>query len=270
MRNLAALISIIVSVFLTACSTQSAKDAGCQGPLFGRPAAQTGLGADACQPACLCGATPFQSPEFSAGRLAELRAWVLETPFAEVKDNPYSADAGVSTAGVCAVVVTDSAAHRYRVQTFADVAAAASAGAYLTHHSPCGVCSTLKDLALYAENTDLGAPVRQCGVDSFGKGFDANVACLEGLGFTRPCAQVWAWNTVNTRNKCLGPCLENGDKPYHLADGGLNGCLACDERESGPTFKQVAGRTRRNTGIASAICRPCQESAPVAHDYPSF
>jgi hypothetical protein len=36
---------------------------------------------------------------------------------------------------------------------------------------------------------------------------------------------------------------------------------------SGPVFKAVAGRTRRNTGIASALCRPCSEVRPLLHDY---
>jgi hypothetical protein len=240
----------------------------CAEPLFGRPVAQTGLSSEQCRPSCACGDAGFSSPEWPAERLAALRAWVLEAPLAELGADPYAADAGPAPDGVCAVVPTDAPARRYRLETFADPPAATAAGATLTHHAPCGLCSTLTDLAVYAENPDLGAPVRQCGVDTFGQGFEANVTCLEALGFTRPCAQIWAYNTAHTRSKCLEPCVLSGADPYHLADGGLNACLACDEVKSGPVFKAVAGRTRRNTGIASAICRPCSEARPMAHDYP--
>ena len=244
-----------------------AKPAPCTEPLFGRPAAQTGLTAAQCQPSCAC-ERPFISQEWTAERLAALRAWTLDVPFAEVTSDPYAADAGARPDGVCGVVATDAAARRYRVETFAGEAEVKSAGGWLTHHEACGTCSTLQDLSVYAANPDLGAPVKQCGVDTFGMGFEANVRCLEALGFTRPCAQIWAWNTANTRSKCLDPCVRFGGDAYHLADGGLNACLACDEEKSGPVFKAVAGRTRRNTGIASAICRPCSEARPVAHDYP--
>jgi hypothetical protein len=212
---------------------------------------------------------PFTSKSWTQADLDALRAWTLETPFAELTTDPYAADAGTRPSGVCAVVPTDLAARRYRVDTFSDEAAAKNAGATLTHHEACGACSTLQDLAVYAGNPDLGAPVKQCGVDTFGKGFDANVQCLLNLGFTKPCAQIWAWNTAHTRSVCLDPCVRFGGDAYHLPDGGLNACLACDEEKSGPVFKAVAGRTRRNTGIASAICRPCSEAKPVAHDYPS-
>jgi hypothetical protein len=38
--------------------------------------------------------------------------------------------------------------------------------------------------------------------------------------------------------------------------GALNGCLWCDEKTSGPGFKYAAGRTRRASGLDSAIPRP--------------
>jgi len=50
-------------------------------------------------------------------------------------------------------------------------------------------------------------------------------------------------------------------------DGRLNACLQCDEDRSGPVFKAIAGRTRRNSGIQSSIPRPTEEIAPVIHDY---
>lgn len=243
----------------SACQQQPPSDAGCSEPLFGRPVAQTGLASEQCRPSCAC--ESFASRDWTAAQLAALSAWTLDAAFAEVTQDPYAAPTPSRPPGSCRMVVVDPSTHRYRLETGVDAG-------ILTHHGACGVCSTLADLRVYAADPDLGAPVRQCGLDTFAAGFEANVTCLQNLGFTRPCAQIWAWNTANTRAKCLDPCVRFGGSNYHLSDGGLNECLACDETKSGPVFKAVAGRTRRNTGIASAICRPCSESAPVAHDYP--
>ena len=128
-------------------------------------------------------------------------------------------------------------------------------------------CSTLADLAVYMEANDLTAPVRACGL-AFPSGPAADhVACLRDLGFTEPCAQIWYFNTVHTRARCLAPCLAALDQPYHLPDGALNECLRCDEVQSGPVFKAIAGRTRRNTGLPNALCRPCSEVRPLIHAY---
>ena len=76
----------------------------------------------------------------------------------------------------------------------------------------------------------LGKPVRACASAA------DDVACLEGLGFERPCAQIWAYNTTNTRNQCLEVCLDNFASAYNQPDGSLNPCLQCDEDRSGPVF----------------------------------
>jgi hypothetical protein len=111
---------------------------------------------------------------------------------------------------------------------------------------------------------DLTAPVRACGLAGQG---DAVVTCLQKLGFDLPCAQIWADNVANTRTACLEVCLANLSAPYNLSDGSLNPCLACDEEKSGPVFQAIAGRTRRNSGLANAICRPCSEVRPLVHAY---
>jgi hypothetical protein len=130
------------------------------------------------------------------------------------------------------------------------------------------VCSTLHDLAVYIRQKDLTAPVRSC---AFAKGQDGggdpDLDCLLGLGFDLPCAQVWAYNTANTQRECLSTCLATFTDPYNNPDGTLNACLQCDEDRSGPVFKAVAGRTRRNSGLPNAICRPCSEVQPLVHAY---
>jgi hypothetical protein len=244
-------------------------DRGCNGKLFGTPTERTGLDATRCAPTCTCGGAPYEAPVFDEARLADLRSWTLLDPPDVPTRSPYGAPGGsdASLDGVCGVKVVDAARRTYRVQSYDSAATAERDGGIVTHRGPCGLCSSLHDLAVYAGTPDLTAPVRQCGVDGLQAGFDATVSCLQGLGFSPPCAQIWAYNVDNTREACLDSCLQLLDAPYQLPDGGLNACLLCDEVESGPVFKRVAGRTRRNTGIASALCRPCSEVTPLAHVY---
>jgi hypothetical protein len=263
-RLVMSLVSTLSLLPLSACRSSSGFDAGCDGWLFGQPVPATGLDSSQCQPSCP--RMGHASKNFSEDELQALTAWHLVAPFDALTMNPFDAPVSASAAGVCAVVVADVTGKQYHLQTFADEAAARDAGAVLTHHDGCGLCSTLADLAVYARHRDLGTPVKQCGLDNFSQPMESLLACLERLGFTQPCAQIWAFNVRHTQAKCLGPCISPGT--YHLPDGTLNDCLACDERESGPVFKAIAGRTRRNTGLATSICRPCSEARAVSHDYP--
>lgn len=237
--------------------------------LFGRPTVNSGLDETQCRPGCGMDETWWESDEWSDERIARLKEWTLIDPPPELMASPYADPPAPTPAGpVCAVVVVDPAAPSYRLATFASADAAAASMAIVTHHDSCGLCSTLADLAVYAREIDLTAPVRQCGIDTLGAGLEANVACLEELGFTYPCAQIWAYNTANTRVRCAEPCFRLLGAPYHEVSGVINECLRCDEELSGPVFKAIAGRTRRNTGLASALCRPCNEVQRIAHDYP--
>ncbi len=243
--------------------------AACPAPtLYGRPDARTGLDDTQCRPACGCGTEAWTEEPWTPERVADLRAWTLENPLPGLTADPYAAPPAPAPKGsVCGVLVVDPATRTYRVETFPSADDAVAAGAIPTHGDGCGLCSTLQDLAVYAEQLDLTTPVRQCGLDHFDD-FPGNVACLAALGFTLPCAQIWAYNTANTRAECLAPCVALLDAPYHEPSGALNECLRCDEEKSGPVFKAVAGRTRRNTGIASALCRPCDEVVRLEHAYP--
>ena len=113
--------------------------------------------------------------------------------------------------------------------------------------------------------TDLTRPVRKCGLaHPFNKKKLAK--CIQSLGFTDTCTQIWVFNTLFTKKKCFRPCmylfyhkksisfLTNED--FVKPNGDLNNCLQCDEDTSGPIFKYESGRTRRNSGIHSEIDRP--------------
>jgi hypothetical protein len=259
-----------------ASETSGDGDASSCAVLFGRPNAQTGLGPDQCAPQCVCNGDAFVPPTYSDAFIGALSTdWVLSTPYASLSSDPY-ADAAVTddppetVCGVLEAPDTGAKPRAYSLVTYASESEAMAAGAKVTHFGHCGVCSTLTNLAVYMKNDDLTAPVRSCGLEVASDGgtqLDADVACLEALGFDLPCAQAWAYDTLNTRNVCLSICLPHLSDPYNDPDGALNPCIQCDEDQSGPVFKAVAGRTRRNSGLPNAICRPCSEVQPLVHDY---
>jgi hypothetical protein len=139
----------------------------------------------------------------------------------------------------------------------------------VTHLTECGPCSSLEDLAAYMSHWDMPALARACGVVG-AISRELGARCLRDLGLTSPCAEIWMFNAAYTRQVCLLPCLENWGAPYNLdpiPPGALNECLQCDEDEAGPVFQDVAARTRRNSGMRSAIWRDPSEVADVIHDY---
>jgi hypothetical protein len=253
------------------CSaTPAAPSNSCTG-LFGRPNAKTGLGSACCQPSIDCNGTTWTPPPYSDVFIASLvSGWKLDNPFLPLTADPYASapPADDPPDMVCGVKPTGSAGSQqtYRLVTYDSEALATADGAKPTHFGRCGVCSTLANLAVYMRENDLTEPVRACGI-SAGGDFAANVACLEKLGFDLPCAQIWAYNTAHTRAVCLDLCMAALCAPYHLPDGRLNDCILCDEEKSGATFKAVAGRTRRNSGLPNALCRPCSEVRPLVHAY---
>ena len=168
---------------------------------------------------------------------------------------------------VCAIKFVDADKTRYRIGTYPSASAAQATGAYVTHGGACGTCSTLQDLAVYLRRRDLTTPVRRCGV--LGAVKPLAVSCLKALGFTDACAETWYYNTRHTAQMCGLVCLASWVKgdASNKADGSLNDCLACDEAQSGPVFKEASGRTRRNSGIVSSIGRSREEIYPLVHDY---
>lgn len=256
--------AVAAALALAGCGGETPKT--CTEQLFGRPGPNTGLTDEQCAPRCACDGTMFEVAEPTAAAIAALRTWELVEPPALLTDDPYASPAPATPDdnAVCAVV-RGPGALQYRLAGFPSAADSIAAGAVPTHHGSCGLCSSLADLAVYMEKPDLTEPVRECGL--MNAPMEEHVACLRALGFTEACAQIWYYNTRHTRQQCLEPCILAIGKPYHLPDGTLNDCLLCDEVQSGDVFKAVAGRTRRNTGVASSMCRPCSEVRPLDHVY---
>ncbi|HTP53004.1 MAG TPA: hypothetical protein VMK42_20105 [Anaeromyxobacteraceae bacterium] len=274
-----AILSLLLALAAGAAACKSASSSSPPDPcsiLFGRPNAETGLGPEQCQPSCSCGGSTFAPPDYDDAFIQALvDDWVPAVAYAPLTTDPYGAPAPPDDPPemVCGVLPMGSSAAKprpYALVTYGSQSAAAAAGADVTHFGHCGVCSTLSNLAVYMRNNDLTAPVRSCGFSAAPDGgtvFDGDVDCLMALGFDLPCAQAWAYDTQNTRSSCLSVCLANLSAPYNLPDGGTNPCISCDEAQSGPIFKAVAGRTRRNSGLPNAICRPCSEVQPLVHSY---
>jgi hypothetical protein len=243
-------------------------DAACT-VLFGVPNEKTGLTADQCQPMCDCEGRRFEPPTYGEAEIASILAMVHLEPLASLTEDPYADPdlPDLPPATVCAVVLGDSDPGVYTLRTFNSPDAARADGARITHEGPCGLCSPLVDLVVYMRQPDLTDPVRDCGIAGMIQGREEHMRCLMDLGFSEPCASIWYYNTRHTQEKCGAICIKQISDPYHRDDGSLNDCLQCDEDESGPVFKAYAGRTRRNTGLPSSMCRPCTEVLPIVHDY---
>ena len=239
-------------------------------PLFGRPAANTGLGEGECGPVCACEGEAWSVPDYDQAFVDALRAWTPVEPASPSEDDPYSREPRPAPRPelFCGFIVEDRAAQTYRLETFDSLGALEQAGARLTHTGACGTCSTLRDLAVYIGTPDLTTPVRECGLRGLSESQDAARACLEEIGFSSACADTWGYNAAHTAVVCLSDCLALLDAPFHTEDGAPNACIQCDEDQSGPVFKAVAGRTRRNSGLPTALCRPCDTVAAISHALP--
>ena len=174
---------------------------------------------------------------------------------------------------VCAIKFKDSSETHYQLRTFPSSKAAQKEGWFITHKYKCGTCSSLKDLAVYMAKPDLTDPVRFCTKKPTLKMIKS--CLMNKVGFTERCSESWTYNADHTKKRCMGICM----KDYGLIniltnnmqgsnvdkDGNLKPCIACDEYRSGPGFKYAAARTRRWSGLVSAIKRGSDEVYKINH-----
>ena len=145
----------------------------------------------------------------------------------------------------------------YYLKSFENRESAFKNNFQITHYGKCGYlggCSTLKYLKLYMEQAMTG-PVKICGMKGF-HSFKVMKRCMQNIGFSGACLDSWLVNLKMTRKFCAGICVKQMFKNLNdQSSGELNECLQCDEDRSGPMFKYLSGRTRRNSGIRSEIGR---------------
>jgi hypothetical protein len=156
----------------------------------------------------------------------------------------------------------------YGLMSYQSETAANADGAFPTHWGACGVCSTAHDLAVYIEFPDLTTKGTECTIRTLSD-FQDGIDCYTEVGYTEPCARIWAYNGINTREECFGVCAKftlsgapnNSPAPTcRIAD-----CLQCDEDMSGPAFQKVGARSRRRSGLLSKIARLCDAILLVDH-----
>jgi hypothetical protein len=89
--------------------------------------------------------------------------------------------------------------------------------------------------------------------------------CYLDLGYTPGCAQIWQYDSAKTTSACTAVCFKNLNSPNNgpAPECKINDCLQCDEDKAGPLFKAFAGRTRRRSGLMSAIIRGCDDIAQI-------
>lgn len=96
----------------------------------------------------------------------------------------------------------------YRIKSYPSREEAETAGGFVTHVGSCGVCSTLQDLAVYANMDTIGAtsPGNFCRRQA-ATSFENGLACYRGFGMTQDCAKLWADTSWNTAKSCFGSCV---------------------------------------------------------------
>jgi hypothetical protein len=77
-----------------------------------------------------------------------------------------------------------------------------------------------------------------------------------GIGFTRPCGTVWAWDYLNTKKFCnwifFQSLISNAVSDFSVSVDDITSA-GCDEAFSGPVFAPWAGAIRRRMNIKSEM-----------------
>lgn len=263
--------------------------------LFGVPPENGPVSESCCAPTCAYvedGETKtWTAPRYTEKDLQALwNDWELAEPWPVFVGNEFDPppQAGPIEQGVCGVLPRPdlrngpSAPMPYDLVDYPTRTDAEKDGAMVTHGGECGACSSLRNLVVYIANPNLTEPVRRCGITGLIDRDLSRLACIASLGFDLPCAQAWDINTRNTQKACLRVCGKPGarrapgNKPYECSPDGfvpndinlINACLACDEEYSLRLFRRAAGRSRRNSGLPSPICRTCEGVRRIEHRYP--
>ena len=135
---------------------------------------------------------------------------------------------------------------------------------YITHTGPCGVCSSLQDLAAMLQYNKLIVSSSQCFLSLLPNGFSdisMGVACYEDLGFTTSCAEtlIQYQRAINSRNcgvNCAAFALDGDQGQPSCSDA--SGCAACASSLT-RRLELVAGRTFARSGYPSGSAVACSQ-----------
>lgn len=213
-----------------------------------------------------CPKYPSWREEYSDGEIAMLRSHKLINPIS-LPCNPYENSTcntvpalDEASMALCATKYASDCS-TYELRSFSDLGDATAAGFTFTHLGPCGVCSTLQDLASYMANEDMVLPEKGCGALASASEAAAASCFAQTTGMSPTCAQLHAYQAAEIlRGPCRDACEKSLNEPYNLEpDCRLNDCLQCTDDGPGVTFMKFAGRTRKNSGIKSAVQRNCSD-----------
>jgi hypothetical protein len=100
--------------------------------------------------------------------------------------------------------------------------------------------------------------------------FEKMIQCYEEMGFTSPCATLWAHFGAVNAISCATFCFPNSQGVTTLnldpPTCEFAPCLACSQTPQAE-FDVLSGRTLQNSGITERIIRPCSAFSRVEHDY---
>ncbi|EGC29556.1 hypothetical protein DICPUDRAFT_9842, partial [Dictyostelium purpureum] len=217
----------------------------------------------------------FNPPLYNQTVIDAFESKTLLNPLDDLDYNPYKIENynyTLNNSTVCGLYYTNpNDRSTYYLYNYTSAEEAVESGAYVTHLHHCGYCSTTKDLSSYMAHMDLTSPIRDCAIVTF-VSEEISLDCIQhSAGFTHNCALIWLYDALNTRKDCLDICLY--DWIMHVPNNvpanstTLSPCIQCDEDKSGPIFKAVAARTRRDSGLKSAINRPPDSIYNITHYY---
>ena len=160
----------------------------------------------------------------------------------------------------------------YSLKTYASQEEAALAGGFVTHVGHCGVCSTMQDLAVYAEHMQPTSPGNFCRRHAM-QSLENGIACYRNLGMTQDCARLWADTSWNTARNCFGSCVldptipdlpgfgvetDGEPKPINFNATNSNTAAALSEEVSVSRSANVS--SSENAACAPSQCFTCDEN----------
>jgi hypothetical protein len=159
----------------------------------------------------------------------------------------------------------------YRLQSYPSKEDAEAAGGFVTHVGHCGVCSTMQDMAVYAEHLQPTSPGNFCRRKSF-TSLENGIACYRSLGMTQDCAKIWADTSWNTAKNCFGTCVVDSTIPgfgFPDSSGGNDEDEPIDFNSTGISSSNTlegTSVTRSSNNTANSTSAACELDACLKCD----